>query len=101
MKTPTAKRPTEKTAKTEIAVTAKLFRNGRSQAVRLPKEFRFEGDSVRIRRVNEGILMQPMEKKVTREEIKAWFARMDSHGADDIFPDGRNQGVTEPREIFD
>jgi len=27
---------------------AKLFRNGRSQAVRLPKEFRFEGDAVRV-----------------------------------------------------
>ena len=30
--------------------TAKLFRNGRSQAVRLPAEFRFEGDEVLIRR---------------------------------------------------
>ena len=30
--------------------TAKLFKNGRSQAVRLPKEFRFEGDEVSIRR---------------------------------------------------
>jgi len=30
--------------------TAKLFKNGRSQAVRLPKEFRFEGDEVAIRR---------------------------------------------------
>ena len=30
---------------------AKLFRNGRSQAVRLPQEFRFEGDRVRIRRI--------------------------------------------------
>jgi len=30
--------------------TAKLFRNGRSQAVRLPAEFRFEGDEVEIRR---------------------------------------------------
>ena len=30
--------------------TAKLFRNGRSQAVRLPRDFRFEGDRVRVRR---------------------------------------------------
>ncbi len=30
--------------------TAKLFKNGRSQAVRLPAEFRFEGDEVYIRR---------------------------------------------------
>ena len=40
--------------------TAKLFRNGRSQAVRLPKEFRFEGDRVRVRRVPEGVLLAPM-----------------------------------------
>ena len=33
--------------------TAKLFINGRSQAVRLPKEFRFEGDEVMIKRVGD------------------------------------------------
>jgi antitoxin VapB len=40
--------------------TAKLFRNGRSQAVRLPREFRFEGDCVRIRRVAQGVLLEPI-----------------------------------------
>ena len=40
--------------------TAKLFRNGRSQAVRLPREFRLEGDEVRIRRVGEGVLLEPV-----------------------------------------
>ena len=39
---------------------AKLFRNGRSQAVRLPREFRFEGDRVRIRRVGQGVLLEPL-----------------------------------------
>jgi antitoxin VapB len=43
--------------KTDIA---KLFQNGRSQAVRLPREFRFEGDRVRIRRVAQGVLLQPL-----------------------------------------
>lgn len=33
-----------------MAQTAKLFRNGRSQAVRLPAEFRFEGSEVYVRR---------------------------------------------------
>ena len=33
-----------------MTTTAKLFKNGRSQAVRLPREFRFEGDRVRVRR---------------------------------------------------
>lgn len=40
--------------------TAKLFRNGRSQAVRLPREFRFDGDEVRIRQVGEGVLLEPV-----------------------------------------
>jgi antitoxin VapB len=43
--------------KTDIA---KLFQNGRSQAVRLPREFRFEGDRVRVRRVGKGVLLEPI-----------------------------------------
>jgi len=39
---------------------AKIFTTGRSQAVRLPKEFRFEGDCVRIRRVAHGVLLEPI-----------------------------------------
>jgi antitoxin VapB len=43
--------------------TAKLFQNGRSQAVRLPKAFRFEGDEVYIKRVGNGVLLVPKENK--------------------------------------
>jgi antitoxin VapB len=39
---------------------AKLFPNGGSQAVRLPGEFRFEGSPVRVRRVAEGVLLEPL-----------------------------------------
>ena len=39
---------------------AKLFRIGGSQAVRLPREFRFEGSQVRVRRVAEGVLLEPL-----------------------------------------
>ena len=39
-----------------MSMTAKLFRNGASQAVRLPKEFRFEGDEVCIKRIGSAIL---------------------------------------------
>lgn len=39
--------------------TAKLFINGRSQAVRLPKEFRFEGDEVMIKRVGDAVVLLP------------------------------------------
>lgn len=41
---------------------AKLFKNGRSQAVRLPKEFRFEGTEVRIRKQGEKVILEPVKK---------------------------------------
>jgi antitoxin VapB len=39
---------------------AKIFWTGRSQAVRLPKEFRFEGDEVRIRRHGNAVILEPV-----------------------------------------
>ena len=38
---------------------AKVFWTGRSQAVRLPKEFRFDGDSVLVRREGDAIILEP------------------------------------------
>lgn len=38
---------------------AKLFKNGRSQAVRLPKKFRFEGDSVYIKKMGDSVILIP------------------------------------------
>ena len=42
---------------------AKIFWNGRSQAVRLPKEFRFEGDEVRIRRDGRKVILEPVRRR--------------------------------------
>lgn len=39
--------------------TAKIFMNGRSQAIRLPKEFRFEGDEVYIKKVGDVVMLIP------------------------------------------
>lgn len=41
--------------------TAKLFKNGRSQAVRLPKEFRFDGEEVYIKKVGQAVVLLPRE----------------------------------------
>jgi antitoxin VapB len=41
---------------------AKIFWSGRSQAVRLPKEFRFEGDEVRIRRHGNAVILEPLSE---------------------------------------
>lgn len=38
---------------------AKVFQTGRSQAVRLPKEFRFDGDTVLIRRKGSSVILEP------------------------------------------
>jgi antitoxin VapB len=40
--------------------TAKIFWSGRSQAVRLPKEFRFETDTVHIRRHGRAVILEPI-----------------------------------------
>jgi antitoxin VapB len=42
---------------------AKLFWNGRSQAVRLPKEFRFEGNEVEIRREGPMVILEPIPRR--------------------------------------
>jgi antitoxin VapB len=42
--------------------TAKLFKNGQSQAVRLPKEFRMEGDEVYIKKLGEAIVLLPKKR---------------------------------------
>ncbi len=40
--------------------TARIFQNGRSQAVRLPKAFRFEGTEVKIRKEGEKVILEPL-----------------------------------------
>jgi antitoxin VapB len=74
---------------------AKLFQNGRSQAVRLPQEFRFEGDRVRIRRVASGVLLEPFVPDVAK-----WFEEMDRLRSGPFMEKGRDQPATVRREIF-
>jgi antitoxin VapB len=74
---------------------AKLFRNGRSQAVRLPKEFRFEGDHVTIRRVRSGVLLEPV-----KFDVKEWFAKIDRLRSEPFMKGGRNQPRMPRREVF-
>ena len=41
---------------------AKIFQNGRSQAVRLPKEFRFKGNEVKISKKGNKVILEPLER---------------------------------------
>lgn len=73
--------------------TAKLFQNGQSQAVRLPKDFRFEGDSVFIRRIGKAVILQPSDN--------GWdtlFAALDEFSPD--FMEDRAQPAIQNREDF-
>lgn len=75
---------------------AKIFMHGRSQAVRLPVAFRLPGDRVRVRRVENGILLEPM---VT--DIKAWFAELDRFASVPFMDEGRRQpAMPKPKDLF-
>ncbi|HLZ08660.1 MAG TPA: type II toxin-antitoxin system VapB family antitoxin [Chloroflexota bacterium] len=65
---------------------ARIFRHGRSQAVRLPLAFRLPGDRVRVRRVGNGILLEPI---VT--DLDTWFAELDRFADVPFMEDGRRQ----------
>lgn len=72
---------------TDTAI-ARLFTHGRSQAVRLPKEFRLPGDRVRVRHVGNGVLLEPIAS-----DVDAWFAELDRFAEVPLFEEGRNQPV--------
>jgi antitoxin VapB len=76
---------------------AKLFRNGRSQAVRLPREFRFEGSEVNIRRDPESgdVVLSRRYKS-----MQDWFARMDQLKSDDFMNDRNDAPPQKRKKIF-
>ena len=67
--------------------TAKLFKHGGSQAVRLPRDFRLPGKEVRVRRFGRGVLLEPIDQSI--EDIQAAFAQIDQLGGADFLPEGR------------
>ena len=73
--------------------TAKIFQNGRSQAIRLPKEFRFEGKEVYIRKVGQKVILS-----VKPESWKDFFYS-DKRTTSD-FMKTREQLNLEERDIF-
>lgn len=84
--------------------TAKIFMHGRSQAVRLPKEFRLPGKEVRVRRVGRAVLLEPIEQRRDRATIEAIFAKIDRAGGADFLPEGRPEQPPMPaddRKYFD
>lgn len=63
-----------------MSAVAKLFKNGQSQAVRLPKEFRFENqEELFIKRVEDGVILMPKNDKSAWEHM---FERLDEFSDD-------------------
>ncbi|HXC02318.1 MAG TPA: hypothetical protein VNU49_06670 [Opitutaceae bacterium] len=57
-----------------MSMVAKLFTTGGSQAIRLPKEFRFPGKTVSLRRTKRGVLVTPAEEGV--DQLRRKLARI-------------------------
>jgi antitoxin VapB len=72
--------------------TAKLFKNGRSQAVRLPKKYSLPGEEVYIKQVNGVVMLIP-------KDVDPWKPLVDSLDkfSDDFFDFSRDPGVLEKR----
>jgi antitoxin VapB len=72
--------------------TAKLFMNGRSQAVRLPKEYSFSGTDVFIQKVGESVILFPKDR--------VWETFLNGlYGfSDDFMEDGRQQPEVQERD---
>lgn len=51
---------------------AALFRNGRNQAVRIPREFEMEGSAVLIRKDGDSLVLTPIRRKTLRDLLASW-----------------------------
>jgi len=72
--------------------TAKLFANGQSQAVRLPKECRFPGSEVGIRKIGELVVLYPKDR-----ELNLFLSSLNAF-SDDFMAEGRDAPLDLERE---
>lgn len=74
--------------------TAKIFENGRSQAVRLPKEFRFVGDEVFVQKLGHAVMLYPKDA--------AWeiFLNGLNSFSEDFLADGRETEIPVERDAL-
>ena len=72
--------------------TAKIFQNGRSQAIRLPKAFRLPGTEVKISRDGSRIILEPLE-----QSWDDWLLAIEQF-SDDFMAEGRDQPAMQERE---
>lgn len=75
-------------------MTAKVFKNGRSQAIRLPKECRFSSDEVVVNKIGDIVILLPKQNK--------WesFMRAIDMFSDDFMEDERTRDIVQEREAL-
>ncbi|MDR1385636.1 MAG: type II toxin-antitoxin system VapB family antitoxin [Planctomycetaceae bacterium] len=66
---------------------ARLFTNGKSQAIKLPKKYQFTGDDVYIKRVGEAVILFPKNK-----DWEVFLNGLNSF-TDDLFKNGRGKNI--------
>lgn len=73
---------------------AKVFENGRSQAVRLPKEYRFHDEEVAVNKIGDVVILMPKENK--------WSGFLNSLNlfSEDFMNNGREKSVEQEREAL-
>ena len=73
-------------------MTAKIFENGRSQAVRLPRECRFSGEEVAVNKIGDIVMLMPKENK--------WSGFLNSLNlfSEDFMSDTRRDNISQERE---
>ena len=78
---------------------ARLFRNNRSQAVRIPVEFELPGDRVLIRREGSKLIIEPVTRPTNIVELLAEWKREPPLGPEDQFPSIEDTPAT-PEDLF-
>ena len=78
---------------------AKLFRNNRSQAVRIPVEFEFSGDRVLIHREGNKLIIEPVSRPTNIVELLAEWRKEAPLGPEDQFP-VIDDMLAQPEDIF-
>ena len=73
--------------------TARIFQNGRSQAVRLPKKYRFDGDEVFVHKIGNAVVLLPV-----RNSWDALFQSLEQF-SEDFMQGGRRQPDLQRRDF--
>jgi len=78
-----------------MTILAKVFKNGRSQAIRIPKEFRVDSDEVYIEKVGDSLIIKPKYK----DKWDSFFEKLENIDSKDFLLD-RNEPKIQDRELF-